>query len=93
MHSVPRLQQWLSEYDSSSQELSADEVAAGGAWQRRTPHATINVLRADQLEIAEKRRTTGNLYADNICKLVGKPDGVGSAKLAEDLEKERRLTS
>jgi hypothetical protein len=48
MHSVPRLQQWLSENDSS-QELSADEVAAGGAWQRRTPHATINVLRADQL--------------------------------------------
>jgi hypothetical protein len=93
MHSVPRLQQWLSEYDSSSQEWSADEVAAGGAWQRRTPHATINVLRADQLEIAEKRRTTGNLYTDNICKLVGKPGGIGSAKLAEDLEEERRLTS
>ena len=91
MHSVPRLQQWLRENDSS-QELSADEVAAGGAWQRRTPHATINVLRADQLEIAEKRRTTGNLYADNICKLVGKA-GVGSAKLAEDLEFERQLTS
>jgi hypothetical protein len=67
-------------------------VAAGGAWQQRTPHATINVLRADQLEIAEKRRTTGNLYTDNICKLVG-TDGIGSAKLAEDSENERWFTS
>ena len=35
------------------------------------PHATINVLRADQLAVAEGRRTTGNLYTVNIRKLVG----------------------
>lgn len=90
MHSVPRLLSWANE--GSSEQLTKKQVAAGGAWQRRTPHATINVLRADQLEIAEKRRTTGNLYTQNICKLVGK-EGVGSEKLAADLERERRLSS
>ena len=91
MHSVPRLQKWLAENDSFHEELTEQEVAAGGAWQRRTPHATINVLRADQLEIAEKRRATGNLYTENISKLVGS-DGVGSDQLAADLERERQLT-
>lgn len=90
MHSVPRLQKWLSESDTT-EVLTEEQVAAGGAWQRRTPHATINVLRADQLEIAEKKRTTGNLYTDNICKLVGN-EGIGSEKLAADLECERRLS-
>lgn len=92
MHSVPRLQKWLKESGSFQEELSEEQVAAGGAWQRRTPHATINVLRADQLEIAEKRRTTGNLYTTNINKLVGK-EGLGSAKLAADLERERQISS
>jgi hypothetical protein len=74
--------------------LSDDEIAAGGAWQRRTPHATINVLRAEQLEAAEGRRSTGELYGRNIRVLVGKGGGgggVGLDKLAEDLERERRL--
>jgi hypothetical protein len=71
--------------------LTEEDVAAGGAWQRRTPHATINVLRADQLEIAEKRRATGNLYTENILKLVGS-NGIGSDQLAADLERERRLS-
>ena len=59
MHSVPRLKKWYDQYavsssspaaSASSAPLSDDEIAAGGAWQRRTPHATINVLRAEQLE-------------------------------------------
>ena len=101
MHSVPRLKKWLLENiipgksDSDLEETTAgltdDEIAAGGAWQRRTPHATINVLRADQLEAAEGRRVTSELYSENIQKLVGKPDGIGLSKLHEDLEKERAL--
>ncbi|CAB9529015.1 expressed unknown protein (Partial), partial [Seminavis robusta] len=70
MHSVPRLKKWLQEQDPSLL-LTDEEIAAGGSWQRRTPHATINVLRADQLEAAEGRRTTGELYSENIRKLVG----------------------
>jgi hypothetical protein len=61
-----------------------------GAWQRRTPHATINVLRADQLAAAEAKRSSAELYAINIEKLVG-ASGIGSDQLFRDLERERQL--
>ena len=67
MHSVPRLLQWVKQFqfdkdgklkDQSSDQQNEDDVlwtemdvAAGGAFQRRTPHSVINVLRADQLEV------------------------------------------
>jgi hypothetical protein len=86
MHSVPRLKKWLNENDSSL-TLSDNEIAAGGAWQRRTPHATINVLRAEQLEAAEKRRNSGELYTENIRKL----SSYGYEKLSVDLETDRSL--
>jgi hypothetical protein len=70
--------------------LGTEDIAAGGAWQRRTPHATINVLRADQLEAAEAKRSSGELYVVNIEKLVGST-GIGSDQLARDLEKEKQL--
>eukprot|EP00536_Pseudo-nitzschia_multiseries_P006543 jgi/Psemu1/193363/e_gw1.140.83.1 len=105
MHSVPRLEKWYREtyqssvFDSSSSSspppppsecvLTTEEIAAGGAWQRRTPHATINVLRADQLEVAESRRVSGKMYTENIDKLVG-VNGIGNEKLAQDLERERQ---
>jgi len=85
MHSLPRLRKWLTEQDEAlSIELSDTEIAAGGAWQRRTPHSTINVLRADQLEVAEGRRVSGSLYSVNIRKLYE----TGFAKLDTDLKKE-----
>jgi hypothetical protein len=89
MHSVPRLKTWLLE-DEPSCPLSDEEIAAGGAWQRRTPHATINVLRADQLSAAEGRRKSIHLYSENIRKLVG-GNGIGSEKLQEDLDRERSI--
>ncbi len=97
MHSVPRLEKWYKETISessistpSSSEciLTTEQIAAGGAWQRRTPHATINVLRADQLEAAESRRVSGKMYTENIDKLVG-TNGIGNEKLARDLQRER----
>ncbi|GAX12552.1 hypothetical protein FisN_13Lh004 [Fistulifera solaris] len=81
MHSVPKLQQ-LTDIDLWN------EAAAGGAWQRRTPHATLNVLWAPQLALAEKQRKTTSLYRENIRKLV---HGIGVEKLQQDLEQERRL--
>jgi hypothetical protein len=63
MHSVTRLQQWAGLTDRRL-------AAAGGAWQRRTPHAVINVLRAEQLVAAESLRNTPDLYRDNIHKLL-----------------------
>lgn len=62
MHSVPRLMEWC--------QLDWTSAAAGGAWQRQTPHATINVLRADQLALAEGLRNTPELYASNIRKYL-----------------------
>jgi len=96
MHSVPRLEKWYRETSESSSEMSSssqcplttEQIAAGGAWQRRTPHATINVLRADQLEAAESRRVSGKMYTENIDKLVG-VNGIGNEKLTRDLERER----
>ena len=97
MHSVPRLEKWYKETTSessisapSSSEciLTTEQIAAGGAWQRRTPHSTINVLRADQLEAAESRRVSGKMYTENIDKLVG-ANGIGNEKLAMDLQRER----
>jgi len=93
MHSVPRLEKWYRETSealsgSSECPLTTEQIAAGGAWQRRTPHATINVLRADQLAVAESRRVSGTMYTENIDKLVG-IDGIGNEKLTRDLEHER----
>jgi len=67
MHSLPRLRKWLGgQNEELANALDDEEIAAGGAYQRRTPYATINVLRAEQLEAAEGRRQTADLYATNI---------------------------
>ncbi|KAL3922503.1 MAG: hypothetical protein SGILL_002168 [Bacillariaceae sp.] len=103
MHSVPRLKRWYQEYAENARiskrqstitlsDLDTEGIAAGGAWQRRTPHATINVLRANQLEVAEARRESSIMYTENIEKLVGSK-GIGNDKLALDLEMERQLGS
>jgi hypothetical protein len=90
MHSVPRLERWVSEVDDGrTSQYSSDKIAAGGAWQRRTPHATINVLRADQLELAESKRNTPKLYARNIQVLMD----IGNDRLFKDLERERTMGS
>lgn len=98
MHSLPRLKKWYNEHFKPSSEesepssLTDNEIAAGGAWQRRTPHAVINVLRAEQLEAAERRRSTGELYERNIRVLVGKEESsVGLDKLTKDLQQEQNL--
>ena len=97
MHSSPRLSKWVSEndfefYNEINQIGNGDMddiSAAGGAYQRRTPHATINVLRAEQLEAAEGRRSTGSLYTRNVKRLFRE----GFDKLGKDLEKERGVVA
>lgn len=88
MHSVPRLEQWVRETQPDfSAQCNADDIAAGGAWQRRTPHATINVLRADQLQAAESKRNTPQMYARNIQTLLN----IGNEQLQTDLEREQAV--
>lgn len=87
MHSVPRLERWFKEVNEGECPFTESDLAAGGAWQRRTPHATINVLRADQLEAAETRRNTPQLYTTNIEALLA----IGSKQLGEDLRREKQI--
>ena len=89
MHSLPRLKNFLYSDDEAAKPLDDHEIAAGGAFQRRTPHAVINVLRAEQLEAAEGRRSTGELYERNIRVLMGN-EGIGLEKLTEDLRLEQQ---
>jgi len=63
---------------------SKRSVAAGGAYQRRMPHATVNVLRADQLKKAEGNRQSHVLYPENIQRL----NDIGWTTLENDLRKE-----
>ena len=95
MHSLPRLRKWYHDLTPAEHRpahpLTDDDVAAGGAYQRRTPHAVVNVLRADQLEVAEGLRSSGELYERNIRVLVGR-GGVGLERLEADLEEERSLS-
>jgi len=95
MHSVPRLRKWMNEQDPQlSVKLSDDQIAAGGAWQRRTPHAVLNVLRANQLEAAESRRQSPQMYSRNIRVLVAEEEdgGIGIDTLTSDLERERNMS-
>lgn len=86
MHSVPRLRKWLSaQKEDISNKLDDTQVAAGGAYQRRTPYATINVLRSEQLEAAEGRRTTADLYATNIQVLYE----YGFERLEDEISKDK----
>ena len=38
--------------------------------QRRSPHAMINVLWAEQLEVAETKRKSRTLYSRNVAKVL-----------------------
>ena len=78
------LQKDIDDNDTNELLLSNEDIAAGGAWQRRTPHAIVNVLRADQLEKAEKKRSTKNLYVRNIHVLVG--DGTAKDNNNDDID-------
>jgi hypothetical protein len=96
MHSLPRLEQWVrdptqekvqQQQDHEHAQLSSSDIAAGGAFQRRTPHATINVLRADQLQAAETKRSSADLYRRNVHCL----NEIGWDKLQNDLEAEQQM--
>lgn len=98
MHSVPRLLNWMNDFlKTQNEQYKSDNLestswnvrlaAAGGAWQRRTPHATVNVLRANQLAAAERLRSTSSLYVKNMLRL----QQVGWVELHEQLENERQL--
>ena len=86
MHSTARLRRWHEAVDAPlSRTLSDDEVHWAGSYQRRSPHATINVLWTRQLEVAERRRISANLYTRNLRRALA----VGFERLHAEAQRER----
>ena len=85
MYSTMRLRQWLTEENKAlSNQLSDQDIAAGGALQRRTPHSCINILRSEQLAAAESKRSTRELYATNIKTLYDKGFSILEKELTQE---------
>jgi hypothetical protein len=86
MQSTARLRRWHEAVDAPlSRTLSDDEVHWAGSYQRRSPHATINVLWTRQLEVAERRRNSANLYTRNLRRALA----VGFERLHAEAQRER----
>ena len=76
MRSTEKLRHWLASSDEElSAETSDDELAWAGAAMRHSPHATINVLWASQLEAAEGKRKSAQLYSANVRRLLASRRG------------------
>ena len=71
MHSTERLRRWLAEADPPLSDRTDDSLLHwAGSYQRRSPHAMINVLWAEQLEVAETKRKSKVLYSRNVAKVL-----------------------
>ena len=71
MHSTDRLRRWLDEADPPLSARTDDGLLHwAGSYQRRSPHAMINVLWAEQLEVAETKRKSRTLYSRNVAKVL-----------------------
>mmetsp|Transcript_12918 Transcript_12918/g.26177 ORF Transcript_12918/g.26177 Transcript_12918/m.26177 type:complete len:365 (-) Transcript_12918:139-1233(-) len=86
MHSTERLRRWLEEADAPLSQRTEDPLLHwAGSYQRRSPHAMINVLWAEQLEVAETKRKSSILYSRNVAKVLG----VGREQLERESARER----
>ena len=71
MHSTDRLRRWLDQADPPLSARTDDGLLHwAGSYQRRSPHAMINVLWAEQLEVAETKRKSRTLYSRNVAKVL-----------------------
>ena len=87
VHSTARLRSYLEIHDLDlAASSSDDEILWAGSYQRRSPHATINVLWARQLEQAEQKRKSSLLYTRNMRKALGE----GRTALESQSREERR---
>ena len=88
MHSTSRLRGYVEQHDQQLSEATDDEsLAWAGAYQRRSPHAMINVLWSRQLEVAETKRKSSSLYTRNIERALSA--GRGALEQAAAAERQR----
>lgn len=86
LHATARLREYLREHDPQLSDATDEATLAwAGAYQRRSPHACVNVLWAGQLEIAEVRRRSSTLYTRNLRTVLRR----GRAALERDAADER----
>jgi len=72
--------------EASETVVAVDEALQwAGSYQRRSPHAMINVLWSRQLEAAENRRASDNLYVRNVRRLL--KEGPASLEVAASDER------
>ena len=92
MHPAAALLQYIERYfpEEAAGIAGGDtaKLVAANNYARRTPHATVNTLRVNQVALAERKRPglSKQVYAANARKLAG----VGEDALREELEVERR---
>lgn len=85
MHSPTKLRAYVREHDERlAEEITDDELLWAGSYQRRSPHATINVLWARQLEQAEQKRKSSLLYTRNLQRALGEGQDVLDAAAAAE---------
>ena len=61
MHTLSKLKRWI----NATPEPTDEDVRASGEFQRRMPHATLNVLWAKHMEEGESERDSSELYTNN----------------------------
>ena len=85
MHAPSKLRRYVEEHDAELAARSTDEeLLWAGSYQRRSPHAMINVLWARQLEQAEQKRKSSLLYTRNLQRALGEGrDALEAAAAAE----------
>mmetsp|Transcript_25558 Transcript_25558/g.33425 ORF Transcript_25558/g.33425 Transcript_25558/m.33425 type:complete len:368 (-) Transcript_25558:191-1294(-) len=88
MYAPEKLFQWVQAKDKKfAEKITLLDLHWAGSYQRRSPHAMINVLWASQLEAAENKRDSDNLYVRNVKKLLKE----GKEKLDREAAEEKVL--
>mmetsp|Transcript_57431 Transcript_57431/g.115289 ORF Transcript_57431/g.115289 Transcript_57431/m.115289 type:complete len:157 (+) Transcript_57431:155-625(+) len=70
---------------ATREEILERGLLWAGSYQRRSPHAMINVLWSRQLEAAEGKRDSENLYVRNVKRLLR--EGPAVLEAAADAER------
>ena len=85
MHAPAKLRRYVGEHDPElAATITDDELLWAGSYQRRSPHASINVLWARQLEQAEQKRKSSLLYTRNLQRALGEGRDALDAAAAEE---------
>ena len=71
MHSIDTLRSWTeAEAPALSGRLDDTRLAEAANQMRRAPHAMVNVLWSRQLEAAETKRKSSELYVRNLERIL-----------------------